>query len=184
MRLSDLTPEAVGAAAHKAAVDTAHRIAFSCGYDLVQGGAGTSDLAWACRWLTLYAQTGRAPDDAPASEYYLSLLPLYSCPTPDGETGARIPIGSDDGGLEPTTPWGLVLRACWIRDRLAAGEDVTPSELACLASISPQAVRQLIAAGELRTRKRRDDSGPGRPASLVTAAEARRWLSGRGVLTP
>ena len=177
MRLADLTPDSVADNAHDAALGHTQRLAFALGYDLAPGGAGLSDIRFACRVLTVYAQTGQPPNDAPVAEYYLSLLPLYSSPS-EQDSPTEIP-GPE--GAEPSTPWGLVLRACLVRDKLADDDDVTPAELAVLASVNPDAIRKLIRAGEITERSKRDSSTSGSPTAMIPARAAKQWLSGRGI---
>lgn len=81
------------------------------------------------------------------------------------------------GGQEaPENDVVLVLGCAWARVRICRGEAVTLTELARLASVDPSRVRQIVADGELET-----VAGRGPNPSTVTAAEAKRWLSGRAL---
>jgi hypothetical protein len=69
-----------------------------------------------------------------------------------------------------------VLGCVLARLKIERGEAVSVAELAALASVTGQRVRQLVAAGEITA-----TTGRGATASTVTAGEARRWLSSRGL---
>lgn len=172
VKLSDLTPADVAAEAHDRVVGQAQRLAFAAGYDLVPGGAHTSDVRHAVEALTHYAQTGQYPEGRPEliGEYLQSLAePLYTRAT----DGAGYDVPELDHDADPETPWGLVLVAAVARDQIARRRGVTLAGLAVLAEVSPSRMRQLVSVGELET-------DGGKPAR-VPAGAARRWLEARGV---
>jgi len=116
--------------------------------------------------LTRYAQRGD-PLDADVHEYLVSLIPLDAPEIDD--------LSSDVDG-----PLALVCQAALAREAIDGGHRVGTVWLAALAGVTPLRVRQLAAAGEIAAQLVESDRG--RERYEVKAAEARRWLSARGVL--
>lgn len=126
----------------------------------------STDIGLAAYVLAHYAQTGDAPTDAPVREHLKSVALLWTVAHP---------------GSVVTPPWelrvpslatslDLVLTAVTGREAIAAGDDVSTSQLAALAGITYESARKQGMRREL-------DVHDGH----VTAAEARRWLRARGV---
>lgn len=127
-----------------------------------------SDVGAAARELTLYAQ-GRTQLGAPVQEYLISLVPLWSAAIGDA------PVEDFSSTGDPDTELGCVMRAAQAREDIESGiATVTPSQLAVLASVTDQQIRQLIRAGEL------DATEEGRTWAIAPTV-ARRWLASRGV---
>lgn len=101
---------------------------------------------------------------------------LYARPDSDGN--------DPDAPLADTaadTSWRLVIRAALARHAIMLGADSTLRELGWLAGLSLEGVRHQVTVGELKARRKRDRDRPGSPATLVTSADARRWLTSRGI---
>jgi hypothetical protein len=107
--------------------------------------------------LTRYAQSGDGLEDQ-VSEYCISLIPV----APDAL--------NEQGEPDPKTALGLVVSAAIARERVSHGLDVTTSQLAHLASVTPGYIRQLVANGELPAAR-----------NEIAAKDAARWLGARGV---
>lgn len=170
MRLSELDAEKVADEAHTAVVGHAHRLAFASGFELREG-AGVSDVRLAVHQLCVYAQCGVYPEHRREllGEYQQSVAEaLYTSAT-------HYEVQDLDREADPSTPWGLVLRAGRARELIEEGEPVPADWLATLASVDAGYVRQLLSSGELRANRKR---GPYRRL-YVSAAEARRWLTAR-----
>jgi len=128
-----------------------------------------STLASAVYGLTIYAQTGKGePAELGTQDFLVNLIPGES------EDLDRIAedLENDDGG-----PLAIVIRAALGREDIDNGRPIGTTRLSALSGVSRQRIAQLVAAGELRAAKRHS-TGDG---LRVTAADARRWLSGRGV---
>lgn len=138
---------------------------------------GLLDLRYTVVTLAGYAQ-GRHGLDAPVEEYLISLLPLWqyaahargSVDTPEYDRAIRGDL--DDLDTDWRGQLVLVMVAATGRQEIDGGHPVTVTRLAALASMSPDSVRLLGRQGEIAL--------SGSPLH-AEAAEARRWLSGRGV---
>lgn len=135
-----------------------------------------SHLGHTVRLLTGYAQRGlRAtdwPHDGCARDAILDVVSTLYTHAGDEEIGAGV-IDRLDECADLDDPLDVVLVAGWGRHQIAAGESVTPAELAALAGLTPNGVRDLARRGELRA--------TGENRWRVSAREAARWLASRGV---
>lgn len=163
-RLADIDPEALAA-------DTTARVAAHA------------------RKLASWSESSLAADVAAVAEYAFSgeregaidfLVDRIQVAT-RGSALARPETGEAWWTAEPAPgdSLGLVLLAATARHWIAAGDPVSQAQVAALAGLTRQSVRDLIAAGKLTAGYR----PPGkRSLSLITAEEARRFLSARSVL--
>lgn len=170
--LASLTPADVG----QEAVDRLLRRAGRLALELQP--AATIHLPDAVSWdgtqigltmgdLTEYAQRGGDHDEA--HEALISVLPaLYASASDTGSYS----VPDLDVLAHDADAVAMVLSAALARVALSRGEPVTAASLATLAGLSVDAVRSLARGGELTP-------DGGRPARYE-AAEALRWLSGRG----
>lgn len=117
-----------------------------------------SNVGEAVVMLTSYAQRGDELD-APVQEYAITLIPVAGDALDDATTP------------DPSTELGLVVAAALGREAIDEGQPISTTRLAILGGVSPQRIRQLIAAGELSADK----------GNEVAAVDAKRWLSSRGV---
>ena len=178
-RLRDLDPAALGDAAHEhvlgrilalvGAIDPAGDPA-----PILAALGGRSEVRRCVAALAVYARDGAPPEGRPelVREYLVSLVGAEMLPDdldPDDEP-------DDDG---PLADVHRVVLAVLARERLRDGEAVPSAWLAALASVTPAAVRQLIAGGELRRWRAGDARGSRR--AYVRADDARRWLAARVV---
>lgn len=201
MRLADLTPADVGRAATDAVLARLSRLALplSPGIALHVGPAqGDTDLGLTVASLCAWAQRGELGDWTDHEDAADALLTatevLYRAPLGDAWDAAVAAACAEDGPAD-TDPVALVLAAAWSRlkvmrepsararattdkERAEVQRDhaVTVAELARLASLSVQRVRQLAPTSGLKVTVVR----AGVPAR-VEAAEARRWLAARGL---
>jgi len=120
-----------------------------------------SVLGHAVYCLTRYAQVGEALD-APVQEYLISLV------------SGHVEAVDEDLSEDPSSDLGTVVRAALGREAIEQGRPVGTAWLATLAGLTEARIRQLVAAGELEATKLARDLS-------ITATEARRCLSGRGV---
>ncbi len=127
----------------------------------VWGAPESTTLGHAVVALTCYAQSGERLD-ADVQEYCVMFV------------GAADEDLDDASSPDPSTPLGLVVAAALAREQIEQGEPVRTAHLAALAGVTSGRVRQLVASGELRVTTRGGDD-------YVRAADARRWLGGRGV---
>lgn len=180
MKLDDIDPAELARTTIREALDAIHSQLFGlvpfADYRIVDGDGKPIDtghvqnlagstVGHAVVELARYAQTG-APLDAPVQEYCITLIPV---------AGGAL---DDSGTPDPSTPLGLVVAAATARESLAAGHPVTTARLAILGGVTQARVRQLVSAGELDAKL---DRTTDRDTLLVRAADAIRWLSGRGV---
>jgi hypothetical protein len=124
--------------------------------------------------LVTYAKVGELGDwtepDGPRDAIQEICSALYGCAGQPGTFGVgAIEESVSDAALEDAI--GVALVGAWARAKLAErGAKLTARELGVLAGMDAQNVRLLARKGELTL----EDGALGR-------AEARRWLSGRGV---
>lgn len=133
--------------------------------------ATTSTLGAEVQALVTYAQRGLPvwdwTDHGCAADACLSVMAaLYSSAGGD-DIGGDL----DEADVEPRDAMGVVLVAARARIRLAQRTPLDARELAALSGLTAQAARHLMRAGELPAVER-----------TVAAKDARRWLSGRGVI--
>jgi len=133
--------------------------------------ATLSTLGAEVQALVTYAQRGLPvwdwTDHGCAADACLSVMAaLYSSAGGD-DIGGDL----DEADVEPRDAIGVVLVAARARIRLAQRTPLDARELAALSGLTAQAVRHLMRAGELPAVER-----------TVAAKDARRWLSGRGVI--
>ena len=187
MRLSTLSPEAVGLDAAERVLARLSRLAvpLSPGVTLALPHAdpAASGLALTVADLCRYAQSGDTADWGSHHGAEDALLEvgeaLWSRPIDAGSDGwtvddLRAALADDD----PHDPVRLAVGCAVARWLIASGQPVTTGELAALASVTVGRVQQLAAHGELETTVERRGSAS---VALVAAAEARRWLAARGV---
>ena len=188
MRLSTLSPEAVGRDAAERVLRRLSRLAvpLSPGVTLAlpHADAAASGLALTVADLTRWAQSGDTADWGSHHGAEDALLEvgeaLWSRPIDAGSDGwtvddLRAALADDS---DPRDPVRLAVGCAVARWLIADGQPVTTGELAALASVSTGRVQQLAAHGELETTVERRGSAS---VALVAAAEARRWLAARGV---
>ena len=188
MRLSTLSPEAVGLDAAERVLARLSRLAvpLSPGVTLAlpHADAAASGLALTVADLTRWAQSGDTADWGGPEGAEDALLEvgeaLWSRPIDAGSDGwtvgdLRAALADDS---DPRDPVRLAVACAVARWLIADGQPVTTGELAALASVSTGRVQQLAAHGELETTVERRGSAS---VALVAAAEARRWLAARGV---
>lgn len=192
-QLADQRPDAVGREAVELVLSRLARlhVPLSPGVELSYDGGRTpegralppeplsTDLALTVAQLTRWAQGGSlgdwadhddAADALQTAAEALCASPLRPWQVADLDAAVALPRGAEPG------PVALVLACALSRLRICRGEPVTLVELARLASVADSRVRQLAAAGELRSA-----IGSGPKGSTVEAAEARRWLASRGL---
>ena len=187
MRLSTLSPEAVGRDAAERVLRRLGRLAvpLSPGVTLALPHAdpAASGLALTAADLTRWAQSGDTADWGSHHGAEDALLEvgeaLWSRPIDAGSDGwtvgdLRAALADDD----PHDPVRLAVGCAVARWLIASGQPVTTGELAALASVTVGRVQQLAAHGELETTVERRGRAS---VALVAAAEARRWLAARGV---
>jgi hypothetical protein len=202
VRLADLDPAAVGREAVDRILRRVQRLALplSPGVDLrVTGGLNpdpaarplflapahaASGIALTVADLTRYAQSGDVSDwgsPAGAEDALLTIgEALWSRPidatAADGWTvdDLRAALASDD---EPDDPVRLAIGCAVARWVVWRGEAITTGELAALAGVTPDAVRQAIKRAQLAA----TNEPRGRATVAVYPAdEVRRWLGARG----
>ena len=187
MRLSTLSPEAVGLDAAERVLARLSRLAvpLSPGVTLALPHAdpAASGLALTVADITRWAQSGDTADWGGPEGAEDALLEvgeaLWSRPIDAGSDGwtvddLRAALADDS---DPRDPVRLAVGCAVARWLIADGQPVTTGELAALASVSTGRVQQL-AGTELTTTVERRGSAS---VALVAAAEARRWLAARGV---
>lgn len=167
IRLRDLDPQAVAAEADNHVLDRAHTLAMAVGARVTADSEGISDVRHAVHALALYARDGVPPEGRPEllGEYFISLVGVDLIP--------------DDLDAEPDTSWGVVVLAAVARQAIEEQRTVPDEALGALAGVDGSRVRQLVGEGVLR---RMDRPSPGRALKGIAPADARRWLSGRGVV--
>ena len=177
--LADIDPEALGIAAAQAAGAVVASLAPKLGVRTEWDGSDDSKRAGRLmpliRRLCLYAQTGERSRLAdPYATLTVAASVLLSSPARPwrSEDLASLVVGHGPPESDLLHVLGCVLA----RLKIERGEAVSVAELAALASVTGQRVRQLVAAGEITA-----TTGRGATASTVTAGEARRWLSSRGL---
>lgn len=202
-RLADLDPAATGREAVDRILHRLQRLALPLlpGVDVrVTGGlspdadarprflapdVAASGLALTVADLTRYAQSGDVSDwgDAAGAEDALLSVGEALWSRPIDATAAdgwavddlRAALASDD---EPADALRLAIGCAVARWVVWRGEPVTTGELAALAGVTPDAVRQAIKRGGLAaTTEQRGRA----TVALVAADEVRRWLGARGV---
>jgi len=120
--------------------------------------------------LANYAQRGLGATDWDNDERCQNAIievaaALYSCA---GDRGGDFALPDD---LDADDEIGVVLLAASARQSIALGQPVKSKELAALAGLNYQRVRELVRAGEL----------PELKAGNVSALQAKRFLSARKV---
>lgn len=178
-RLSDLDPPAVGRLAADVVYQHLCRQAIRLGITDPIPPPQIPELAISVEELTRYAQSGPpACDDALPEDYIQTLVEaLYTTAHPDGYERAVTLFTQRTG--EVTRAFDCVLLAAQARIAIRDGQDVPIRWLAALGSCSLQRLRNLASAGELAT----ETSGSQRGGVQVArAGEAKRWLSGRGIM--
>lgn len=189
MRLSTLSPEAVGRDAAERVLRRLSRLAVPLApgvtLALPHADAAALGLALTVADLTRWAQSGDTADWGSHRGAEDALLEvgeaLWSRPIDDGSADGwtvddlRAALADDD---DPRDPVRLAVGCAVARWLIADGQPVTTGELAALASVSTGRVQQLAADGELETTVERRGRAS---VALVAAAEARRWLAARGV---
>lgn len=174
LRLAQIDPEALAREIAQQSLDHLHSSLLGLlGMDwtLRAPGGGRGDLVLtpiyqAVRALARYAVHGDELD-APVHEYLISLVPLWMAVI--GQTDAE---GIDDA--DPSTELGLIILAARARDELARKRPVSALQLATLAGVDAAHVRLLVRQGELR-------AVPDESPIQISARDAKRWLSSRGV---
>lgn len=187
MILPDLDPDALGADAAARVLRRLSRLVAPLSPLALhtRGEAAESGLAWTVAQLTRWAQSGALGDWEDHRDAADALLTvgeaLWSRPVDEEDAShgwsvadLRAALAGDD---EPSDPLRLAVGAAVARWLVCEGEPVTTGELAALAGISGDGVRQAIKREQLAATTERD----GRTSrSLIAAEEARRWLAARG----
>ena len=173
-RLATLDPREVGDGVARRALDHAAHVLLTIDPRATWQADPPYLLAHTARLLTAYAQRGLAATDwqdhGCASDAVLDVCSaLYT------RAGDELGAGALDTTAEdPEDPIAIVLLAAHARIRIDQRQAVPVRELAALASVSADYVRQLGKAGEIAL--------SGRGGTLTaTAAVARRWLISRGM---
>lgn len=186
LRLADLDPRAVaGEVVSQVRNHIAHlSLCLSPGIEWRESGGDGGDgslasarpaetnLGWTVEQLTRFAQVGELGDwrePATAADAILDVLSaLYTSAGDPNIGGGDLDVADAD----PDSAIGLVLVASHARVRLArrGGAGLSARELGALAGLSATQVRLLARQGELTLED-----------GVCPRAEARRWLSGRGV---
>lgn len=179
IRLSDLDPPAVGRLAADVVYDHLCKQAVRLGITDPIPRPSLPELAVSVEELTRYAQSGPpACDDALPEDYAQTLTEaLYTTAHPDGYE--RSPTLFTQRTGEITRAFDCVLLAAAARNSLRDGNPVPIRWLAALGSVSVSRLRNLASEGEIETRTVGSAKGG---VQLVMAEEARRWLSGRGLI--
>lgn len=176
MRLRDLDPEVVAreivgwVGDHIAALSVALSPAIVTPHGMTPDAWRSTDVGLAAYVLTVYAQTGVAPDDAPVAEYMLSIgQALWTAAHPAVYQAVPYPWG--EGAGEPVEAVDVMLCAVQARQTLASEGRISVRELAVLGGIAEQSLRRFSSRG----------GGPRVAAGSVECGEAREWLLGRGL---
>lgn len=172
IRLSTLAPDAVAAEVAGWVQSQIFRLGLALGVTDPSSISHVGDVVHATRVLTHYAVTGEPPGDAPISGYLQSVVEaLYTAAHPDVYT--RVHGDWQDETADPEHAIDAVIRAALARDRISSGERVPLHWVSVLAGTPLQTLRQYAtpSRGELTTLR----------DGTITAHEASRWLSGRGV---
>lgn len=176
MKLADLKPEAVAAEVCAAVVGHIRQLASGLSpslADRVRGAdAKGSDLELEVEALTGYAQRGLPVWDwkttGEVSDAMLSVLSALHTSAGSPEIEGGILDAPEDA--DPDSAIGVVLLAARGRWRLDDGKPIPSREIAALAGIRYQSVKDLGVKGEIAI-----------AGGEVRAKEARRWLGARGV---
>lgn len=139
------------------------RLEIDCGTNGLESSGVALSATDLCRWTQ--TGTGEHPDEARDSLQALCEA-LYVRPCDEGTYA----VSDLDDDADPTSDFGAVVVAAACRLALLDGEAVTPRWLGALASVDAEHVRLLARRGELAL-----------VDGEISAEEARRWLSGRGV---
>jgi len=178
-RLSELDPTAVGRLAADVVYQHLCKQALRLGITDPIPPPSIPELALVVEELTRYAQSGPpACGDALPEDYVQSVVEaLYTTAHPDGYARAVTLFTQRTG--DPRLAIDVVLLAAQARVAIRDGQDVPIRWLASLASVGLGRLRNLATAGEVAT----ETSGSQRGGvQVVRAVEARRWLSGRGIV--
>lgn len=141
----------------------------------------STTLAHEVRALTHYAQTGQDAETGNpviaanyARDRILSITTALDSSPWSPHEGALDPVCGPVDSREgwPQTGVGLACLAAWARISLTAGEGLSVRELAAVGGLSgPGSYRVLASRGD----------APKADSGAVPAAQAREWLSGRGI---
>lgn len=180
MRLADVDPRAVAAAAVRTVLDHLHRQAMRLDPTwilAVPEHAGALGLRPTVEALALYAQRGLPvwdwTDHGMAADGLLDVVAALYATAADDLRGVETPLDVADD-LDPgDDALALVVVAAGARVRLDRHEPLSARELAVLGGITAHGVRDLMRRGELPATAER-------PAR-VHPMDARRWLAARGV---
>ncbi len=177
-RLADIDPDALGLEVAELVLAHLARYALplSPGVTLhIEGDGASSNIALTVADLTRYAQSGDTADwgdDSGALDAIQEVASiLYSRAGEPGTFG----LGDLEAEIDPKTGIGAVLIAAMARLALLGGKPVDARALAVLSGVAREHVYRLIRDGEIAAR------GEAR-STEIAGAEARRWLSGRGIL--
>lgn len=120
--------------------------------------------------LTHYAQTGELPDGDTSAAGYLQTVveALYAAAHPD--VYPRVEGEWQRTGSDPEHAIDCVLRAALARDTIARGQPVPLGRLCALVELPVNTLRRYAHRGEISATD-----------GAMDAAQAREWLSGRGV---
>lgn len=167
-RLHALTPDDVGAEAHRLVLEHLSRQAMRIGCTIDE--VGPSDLALTAADLTRYAQTGDTGDWGAADGALDAAQSICEALYAQAGVPGTFETGELAEDADPETPIGLVLVAAFGRMAIEQKKKVPVRQLAALSGIDYKSLELLARKGELSLED-----------GQVSSAEARRWLSGRGV---
>ncbi len=178
-RLSQLDPATVADATVRLVQEHVLRLVqFGLGDATAEVITSGASLRLTTALLVRYAQTGEDREARSASKaaalqrdrIQAVCEALYSQAGVPGTFGGGDLDVAESAKGEPTEPIGVALVGAWARAQLGAGQPLSTREVAVLASLSVRAIQQASLDGEIELHN-----------GQVKAAEARRWLSGRGV---
>lgn len=172
MTLATLDPAAIGHGVTAAILDHVHTLAYGAGARVTADGASIvgASAALLCDWAQR-GTNGEQWDGGMAWDAVQHVCTaLYSCAGEPGTYGSG-PLDDGQRTREPETDIEVVLLAAWCRVLIAQRCDVPLRPLAALAGLRLQTVRNLSADGEVAIAR-----------GMCAPDEARRWLSGRGVV--
>lgn len=165
VRITDLDPAAVAADVQTSLRVHVERVADAAGCGPVDPMRSRGAAFLAVRELVRYAVSGAPPEGRPelVGEYCQSVAEYATWL--EGDAVADV--------------LALALSSSRARYLLSLDQPITSEQLATMASLSKQRVAALQSAGDAPAGER-DHTAKGRPR-MIAAAEAREWLSGRGV---
>lgn len=173
-RLKNIDPETFGLAVNEGVLAHLNRLAFALGVDARQ--TSIPNLQYSVRDLAAYAVKGERLD-APVEDYFVTICPPVWMRAAD--SGIYQTPEFDESNIDVLKPgWlgelVLVMRAALARQSIEQGQDVGLADVAALASVSSMYTRNLMRTKDIKAKLVGD-------VWKISAKEARRWLTARGV---